>query len=151
VIEFTCRYCGEAMEAPDSLQGEKLDCPACKHKVSVPRQHDQDANEPKKGTLSGLCSSCLKGIPPKATKCPHCGVSLKTTAAANNPSEGSVKSDQSPEPEPANLIKFKCSKCGADLEASQEQRGQAVQCPQCGLHEKVPKSLTLFAKFRSPQ
>jgi len=36
------------------------------------------------------------------------------------------------------LINFKCTKCGELLEAPESMAGQAVQCPKCKLHEKVP-------------
>lgn len=36
------------------------------------------------------------------------------------------------------MILFECSKCGEKLEAPQSLAGQSVECPQCGLHERVP-------------
>ena len=38
------------------------------------------------------------------------------------------------------LINFKCSKCGEGMEAPVELTGEAIECPKCGLHEKVPLS-----------
>jgi len=36
------------------------------------------------------------------------------------------------------MIQFKCTKCGEELEAPAELAGKAIECPKCGLHEKVP-------------
>jgi len=36
------------------------------------------------------------------------------------------------------MIQFKCSKCGEEMEAPVSEAGNALKCPKCGLHEKVP-------------
>lgn len=45
------------------------------------------------------------------------------------------------------MIKFKCSKCGEKLEAPESLAGQALQCPKCKLHEKVPNKRKRRAKY----
>ena len=36
MIQFKCSQCGEALEAPDSMQGERLQCPKCRYPELVP-------------------------------------------------------------------------------------------------------------------
>ena len=53
MINWECRQCQEPMEAPESLQGEPLDCPHCgtsqrvpyAHRDSGPARDDQGAND----------------------------------------------------------------------------------------------------------
>ena len=125
MIQFKCIYCGEEMEAPQSLAGEKLDCPSCSHRVPVPRvKNDKEEENPaERSSDSKICSKCMHAIPSKASKCPYCGISQMT------PQEDAVDM----------TICFDCSKCGALNKVSIALKGQVVKCTQCGLHEIVPK------------
>lgn len=40
MIEFRCSQCGEALEAPDSMAGEKLQCPKCRFPEKIPESHE---------------------------------------------------------------------------------------------------------------
>ena len=37
-----------------------------------------------------------------------------------------------------SMIQFKCTKCGEGMESPMSMGGEAIECPKCGLHEKVP-------------
>ena len=119
-------YCGEAMEAPQSLEGEKLDCPNCSHRVPVPRSRTSpEENLSERTTDSKICTECLNAIPSKASKCPYCGKSLTTPQAdANGASIG-----------------FECSKCDGLNSVPGALKEQVIKCSQCGLHEIGPQGV----------
>lgn len=43
MIEFQCGECGEGLEAPESMVGEKLQCPNCKYPEKVPESQGEPA------------------------------------------------------------------------------------------------------------
>ena len=45
MITWECRQCQESIEAPESLQGEPLDCPICGSGQRVPTSHPDSASE----------------------------------------------------------------------------------------------------------
>ncbi len=125
MIQFKCIYCGEEMEAPQSLAGEKLDCPSCSHRVPVPRVKNskEEENPAERTSDSKICTQCMHAIPSKASNCLYCGRSVVTPQ---------VDSDDM-------LIRFDCSKCGALIKVLIAMKGQVVKCTHCGLHEIVPQ------------
>jgi DNA-directed RNA polymerase subunit RPC12/RpoP/ribosomal protein L40E len=126
MIQFKCIYCGEEMEAPQSIEGEKLDCPNCSHRVPVPRSRTgPEENRSERTSDSKICSECLNAIPSKASKCPYCGKSLAT------PQVGAGEM----------LVRFDCSKCGGQVKVPVALKGQVVKCTHCGLHETVPQNV----------
>ena len=126
MIQFKCIYCGEEMEAPQSLAGDKLDCPECSHRIPVPRLREVlDGDPPGKTLDSKICAECLNAIPAKASKCPYCSSSLVTPQATAD----------------EMLIRFACSKCGQVNKVPDLLKGQVVKCTHCGLHEIVPQKV----------
>ena len=129
------------MESPESLEGEWLACPSCGHKNVVPEANQDSEQKEEDQSASRLCPECLNEPPARATKCPYCGNSLRVPEQMTRHKKG-----DSPEKETAKvmdkdpLIQFSCTKCGETLHAPESMRGQAVLCPQCGLHEKIPKN-----------
>jgi len=74
VIHFTCSKCGEAMEAPESIRGENLKCPACGYLQKVAGENP-DVMKPL-GNVEPICPYCnkpLKKKPKQRSKCPLCG------------------------------------------------------------------------------
>ena len=43
MIYFSCSKCGEALEAPDSMTGELLQCPKCRFPEKIPNVKEQAA------------------------------------------------------------------------------------------------------------
>ena len=41
MISFTCTQCGEGLEAPESMQGERLQCPKCRYPETVPPPEEE--------------------------------------------------------------------------------------------------------------
>ena len=50
-----------------------------------------------------------------------------------------------------DMIEFKCSQCGEDMEAPQSLAGQTESCPRCGALRRVPESLDVATAIDSPQ
>ncbi|MBN1766218.1 MAG: hypothetical protein JW860_13240 [Sedimentisphaerales bacterium] len=60
MIHFHCSQCGEALEAPDSMSGDRLQCPQCRYPEVVPESKDGPppiAIEELDGDDEGLSSS----------------------------------------------------------------------------------------------
>ncbi len=74
MIYFDCSKCGESMEAPESLRGEKLKCPNCGNLQKVAGENP-DLMKPL-GNVEPFCPHCNQSLekkPKKRSKCPHCG------------------------------------------------------------------------------
>ena len=39
-INFDCPQCGQNLEAPDTMAGLFIECPACSKVIKVPREHE---------------------------------------------------------------------------------------------------------------
>ena len=76
MIQFKCVYCGEEMEAPQSLAGEKLDCPSCSHRIPVPRPKNSSGSWDFRGHSSRLIRinlarlSIFRDLFDESTQCP---------------------------------------------------------------------------------
>ena len=101
----------------------KFYCKNCNQKIKVP-----DSHAGKKG------------------KCPKC----KSMVIIPNPANGTVSGPdtigQLQETRRENELKitFKCQMCDADIDVSQSNAGQIVECPQCGCFAQSPEKETTF-------
>jgi len=105
-IAFDCPQCLQALEAPESLAGEVIKCPACDQDIRIPKPAVwvQDAAVPAgkqaaAGTApaakkpqaaggasagiaaaprAGKCPGCAAPLAPKAVICINCGYDLRT-------------------------------------------------------------------------
>ena len=108
MITFRCDYCGEEMEAPASLEGEDVECPACKHTVVVPSPATEGTGRAKATSSLGLCFNCGNDIPSRATRCPFCQKSLRADQRQESQEggRGSAGTNGPPPLEPADPTKF---------------------------------------------
>lgn len=176
MVDFTCTYCGQALEASDEQRGQPFECSACNHRVIVPRVSAGGADSAAGKSAMGVCPNCLESVPARAMRCSGCGARFfdpnaepsifadtppvngtesadgadnappkstgvpATGAAGANDEASSRAAGEAPgASEVGPAIEFACSKCKHPLSASASCAGQAVRCPNCGLHERVPK------------
>src|SRR5215510_1611533 len=69
-VKFSCAKCGQPILAPAEGEGEELDCPGCKEKLTIPV-----AGEAKLRTVCPRCGQKLKvpaGSAETEIKCPLC-------------------------------------------------------------------------------
>jgi DNA-directed RNA polymerase subunit M/transcription elongation factor TFIIS len=74
VIHFTCSKCAQAMDAPESIRGESMECPSCGNLQKVTGENP-DLMKPL-GNVEPICPYCNKPLikkPKRRSKCPHCG------------------------------------------------------------------------------
>jgi len=153
MVEFACAYCGAVVQADEGLRGQKVECEACGHRVVVPRVVSAPAvrgGESKEAgkTAMGMCPECFTAIPARAMRCSACGASFlpvergeveAATAETVADGEGEAATTEGAIETSEPMVEWTCSKCKAELSAPRSQAGEAIRCPQCGLHETVPK------------
>ena len=44
-IKFNCEYCQQPLEAPSEMAQETIECPACKHTITIPSERVQKYND----------------------------------------------------------------------------------------------------------
>ena len=96
-IEFACPSCGQTLEAPLELAGEKVDCPSCQEVMVVPQPDPEEpslqdvsfgdeqkavpsvedalanADNNLPGEEDGSCPECGADMEPEAVLCIQCG------------------------------------------------------------------------------
>ncbi len=89
---FNCPHCEQALEAPEDMLGQTIECPSCNGSIQLPEPEPQappepgPAQAPKKKVVTNrskpsgstmLCPYCGEHILRSAQKCKHCGEFLK--------------------------------------------------------------------------
>lgn len=117
MIRFQCPKCSEKMDAPQSMQGEFLDCPSCHNTVQVPDlESDFDAQTLLKGAPVDVLSS-----------------SSSMTGIFDGPADSPV-----PNIDCTDTIRF-CCKCGQILKSPIQYIGKKARCRRCNQRNIVPK------------
>ncbi len=117
MINFKCPKCSEKMDAPESMQGQFLDCPNCHCAAQVPDlESDFDTHALLKGPPIDVLSS-----------------SASMTGVFEDLSDTSL-----PDIVCTDVIRFRC-KCGQILKAPIEYIGKKSRCPRCNHRNLVPE------------
>ena len=115
-----CPKCGEKIEAPESMQGEFLDCPYCHCAAEVPDlESDFDAH------------ALLKGPP----------VDILSSSASMTGVFETLADSSLPDIVCTDVIRFRC-KCGQILKAPIEYIGKKARCQRCNHRTLVPEKST---------
>lgn len=87
-IKFNCPHCGQSLEAPEEMQGQRIECPSCDGSIQLPEQQKQvqsGSGTKKKVIIKSkistsqlssnmvFCRGCGEKIHKTAQMCPHCG------------------------------------------------------------------------------
>jgi len=80
--------------------------------------------------------SASVGLPAANTDQSAAGPPQSTTASSVSVGSNAAEEEA---PDAGAAIAFVCTKCKEPLSAAASLAGQAVRCPNCGLHERVPK------------
>ena len=65
-IEVQCPFCGETLEAPEEMDGETVDCPACSKPIRIEAVAEEDEDE-------AGCPECGEPMADGAVLCLTCG------------------------------------------------------------------------------
>lgn len=71
-VTFECPACGQRLEAPQDMAGERIDCPACQAVIHVPSALPQ-SRVPSKAPAPVGCAACGAPIPEGERSCSRCG------------------------------------------------------------------------------
>ena len=77
-FEFNCPHCNQALEAPDEMLGQTIECPSCSKAINLPTPAPTSPPIPLQ-IETKACPFCGEEILAKAMKCKHCGEFLDET------------------------------------------------------------------------
>jgi len=76
-LQFSCPHCSQALEAPDEMSGDAVECPGCSRKITVPGigkpEQASAPAAPSPATGVEKCPSCGSELASEAVLCVSCG------------------------------------------------------------------------------
>lgn len=109
-VSVTCPVCGTLIRAPEEQAGRKTTCPDCRTAVVVPRSSQPKAKRPR-------------------------ALSRDEGYGLNNEWDGS---GGRPRVQGPSYIPVYCPLCNTLMQATADQVGQKIACPDCGTSAAVP-------------
>lgn len=77
-IEFSCKGCGQHLEAPPEMAGETVECPQCGTRLEIPSLTKTTLIAPPPSPAAGQkCPECGADMAADAVLCIHCGFHQK--------------------------------------------------------------------------
>lgn len=72
-MNFACAKCGQKIEAPDNMAGQRAECPGCGVALEIPQAGPPPLPQKPPATDTYACPYCGEQILSIAKKCKHCG------------------------------------------------------------------------------
>ena len=104
-LKFNCPHCKQALEAPEEMLGEAIECPSCNDSIELPKpepqpqpdpplppQEPEQEPAPPSNPETKECPFCGEVILAKAKKCKHCSEFLDGRSSDPRPPSSSKKS-----------------------------------------------------------
>ena len=83
-ISFACPSCNQGLEAPEDMEGQAVECPACRKTMTVPGLEDgsdpgavESPVEAAKPEAIQACPGCKSDMAVDAVLCLNCGFHTK--------------------------------------------------------------------------
>jgi len=145
MIHFNCSKCGESMEAPESVRGEKQKCKTCGNMQKVTGD-DLDLMKPL-GNIEPICPYCKKSLqrkPMRRSQCPHCGNYFRVRTRPQDRQQALVTEEQAEEiakqyyegygRDPEIWLREKCEIWNQKWEELNKKAHEYAQAGQWGLY-----------------
>ena len=120
-VRFSCHKCGQHIDAPEEMVGQRVNCPGCQQPLTVPDNSTiPTESKPEAKDISFDCCKCGQNIvideagAGQLVDCPKCGTKL----AVPNKSEPSQ-------------IAMTCKWCHKDITVDASLAGHLTHCPLC--------------------
>ena len=129
-VRFSCHNCGQHIDAPEEMAGQRVNCPGCQQPLTVPnRSIIPMESKPDAKDISFDCAKCGQHVIIAAelagqlVDCPKCGTKIVVPYESTTPA---IVPNASAVPNLVSAITKKCPIC------SQEVCVDAIKCRHCG-------------------